>query len=77
MFGCGLGAGFAGGWSSSMIIPMLFRLLVIIGIIYFGVKLFRNHSINTNHALKLLDEKFAMGEISEEEYVKRKNILRR
>jgi len=77
MFGCGIGTGFAGGWSSWMVIPLIFRFLVIITVIYFGMKLFRSHVTNNNHAVKLLDEKFAMGEINEEEYVKRKSILRR
>lgn len=73
MFGCGIGS----GWSSWMIIPMMFRFIIIIAVIYFGVKLFRSHVTNNNHAIKLLDEKFAIGEINEEEYVKRKSILRR
>lgn len=77
MFGCEIGAGFAGGWSSWMIVPMMFRFLIIIAVIYFGIKLFKSHITNNNHAIKLLDEKFDMGEMSEEEYLMRKNILRR
>ncbi|MEG0773015.1 SHOCT domain-containing protein [Clostridium sp.] len=75
MFGCGIGAGFTGGWSAWMIIPMIFRLLVIVGVIYFGIKLVKSHIKSNNHAVKILDEKYAMGEITEEEYLKRKNIM--
>lgn len=75
MFGCGIGSGFNGGWSAWMIIPMLFRFLIIVGIIYVGVKLFKGHIGKNNNAIKILDEKYAMGEISEEEYLKRKNTM--
>jgi putative membrane protein len=77
MFGCGVGSGFTGGWSSWMIIPMIFRFLIIVGIIYFAVKLIKGHTISSNGAMKMLDEKYAMGEIDEEEYTKRKGVLRR
>lgn len=75
MFGCGIGSGFNGGWSAWMIIPMIFRFLIIVGIIYVGIKLFKGHIGKNNNAIKILDEKYAMGEISEEEYLKRKNII--
>ncbi|AJD32504.1 MULTISPECIES: SHOCT domain-containing protein [Clostridium] len=76
MFGCGFGrSAFTGGWSTWMIVPMIFRLLIIIGIIYAVVKLFKNHMANNNNAIKILNEKYATGEISEEEYLKRKNTI--
>lgn len=75
MFGCGFGNGFVGGWSSWMIIPMLLKFAVWGGIIYFGIKLFKSNSSNNTSAMKILNEKYAMGEIGEEEYFKRKNSL--
>ncbi|NFF77697.1 SHOCT domain-containing protein [Clostridium sporogenes] len=76
MFGCGFGrSAFTGGCSAWMIVPMIFRLLIIIGIIYAVVKLFKNHMANNNNAIKILNEKYATGEISEEEYLKRKNTI--
>lgn len=55
MFGCGFGrSAFTGGWSTWMIVPMIFRLLIIIGIIYAVVKLFKSHMVNNNNAVKYL-----------------------
>ncbi|WP_251859993.1 SHOCT domain-containing protein [Clostridium sp. Marseille-Q2269] len=78
MFGCGFGgsgAAFTGGWSAWMIIPMIFRLAVISGIIYVAWKLVRGNMLSSNNAFKILNEKYAMGEISEEEYLKRKSTM--
>ncbi|NFI43863.1 SHOCT domain-containing protein, partial [Clostridium botulinum] len=36
---------------------------------------FKGHIVNNNNAIKILNEKYATGEISEEEYLKRKNIM--
>lgn len=75
MFGCGIG--FNGVWSSWMVIPMVLRVLVLVGIIYVEVKLFKNYTRDNNNAIKMLNERYAMGEISEEEYLKRKNTMKR
>jgi len=75
MFGCDFGPGFFGEWSTWMIIPMIFRLIVLIGIIYVGIKVFKSHSYSDNSAMNILDEKYAMGEINEEEYLRRKNTI--
>lgn len=71
---CGFGGpGF--GFGAGMFIMMIFRILIFIGLIVFGVKLIKNYTTNSNSALKILDEKFASGEISEEEYIKRRNVM--
>lgn len=56
---------------------MLLWPLVIGVILYFTFKSSnRHHSINNNRALEILDEKFASGEITEEEYLHKKKIIK-
>lgn len=66
-------------WSSigygGMFLGMGFRLLIFIGVIFLGVKLFKEYTNRSNPAMKILNEKYASGEISEEEYLKRRTIL--
>ena len=50
-------------------------ILIFIGLIVLAVKLFKKYANTSYNSLRILDEKFALGEISEEEYLKRKNIL--
>lgn len=72
------GAGFAGagfGFSPWMFVMMGIRMLMFIGIIVLVIRLIKNYTMSSNSALKILDEKFAIGEISEEEYIKRRNIM--
>lgn len=58
-----------------MLLAMGFRLLVFIGLIFLAVKLFKNYTHKSNDAMKILDEGFARGEMTEEEYIKRKAAL--
>jgi len=58
-----------------MTIMMGIRILVFIGIKELGIKLVRNYTVNSSSAIKILDEKFAKGEISEEEYIKRRTVV--
>jgi putative membrane protein len=70
------GSSFSGtlglGW---FLLATGFRLLIFAGLIFVAVKLLKNYSNNTNKTMRILDEKFASGEISEEEYLKRKAVL--
>ncbi len=71
---CGFrGSGF--GFSSGMYMMMGIKILVFIALIVIGVKLIKNYTENSNSALKILDEKFAKGEISEEEYIKKRAVM--
>lgn len=71
---CGFGgSGF--GFSPWMSVMMGIRILVFIVLIVLGVKLIKNYTSNSKGALKILDEKFASGEISEEEYIKRRTVI--
>jgi putative membrane protein len=51
------------------------RMLIIIAIIVVGIKLFNKYTDNSKSALRILDEKFAKGEINEDDYISRKNVL--
>ena len=63
--------------SSWMFAFMGIRFIIFIIFILLGVKLFRRYtrSSNYNASLKILDERFAKGEISEEEFIRRRTIL--
>jgi len=58
-------------------LEMGIKILVLIALIVILIKFLKNYTTSTNKALGLLDEKFANGEITEEEYIKRKVILKR
>lgn len=76
------GYGF-GGWG---IFGMLFQLAIVVGVIYLVVYLFqsvfnRNNSTSNYRPeektiLQILEERFARGEIDEEEYKQKKKILK-
>ncbi|MBU3143352.1 SHOCT domain-containing protein [Clostridium sp. CF012] len=76
MFGRGYGPGascFSGG--SGLFLMMGIRLLIFAALVFVGIKLYKKYATHSRSALKMLDEKFAMGEISEEEYINRKTVL--
>ncbi|MFL0266678.1 SHOCT domain-containing protein [Candidatus Clostridium radicumherbarum] len=63
---------------------MMFILLIIFAVLIFSIFnttsqgnniIFRKNE-NSNSAIDILDKRFASGEISEEEYIKRKTILK-
>jgi putative membrane protein len=58
-----------------MFLAMGFRMLIFIVLIVLAVKLFKNYTNKSNGAMRILNEKFAGGEISQEEYLSRKTIL--
>ena len=67
------GAGFINnGW---FLLMMGIKMFIFIALIVVGVKLFNKHTDNSRNALKILDEKFAKGEINEDDYIARKNVL--
>ena len=82
MFCGGFGRGFA-GWGFGamqssfgfMSVMMLFRFLFFIAFIFLAVKLYKKHMVSSRSAIKILDERFAKGELSEEDYIKRKAML--
>ncbi len=70
----GLGQASSIGYGG-MFLAMGFKMLIFIILIVLAVKLFKNYTYKSNGAMKILDEKFASGEISKEEYLSRKTIL--
>jgi putative membrane protein len=58
-----------------MFLMMGLRMLIFIALIFFAFKIFKKYTDKSNDAIKILNEKFASGEITQEEYLKRKAIL--
>ncbi|WP_342479885.1 SHOCT domain-containing protein [Paenibacillus sp. FSL L8-0340] len=70
MMGYGFGFGIFG---------LIINFLLIVGVIYLVIRWVRgngNSRFNDNTPRRILDERFARGEITEEEYYRMKNILR-
>lgn len=72
----GYGYGMMGGFG--LIIPLILIGLIIYAVIRLlpgGSKNYSDHRTE-NEAIDILNQRYAKGEISEEEYVKKKKILR-
>jgi len=76
-----IGYGYGGG---GMFLMMGFGFLIFLALIFLAFKLMKgnsplsssnNSTFSNNSALNILNERFAKGEINEEEYTKRKQIL--
>ncbi|WP_459477524.1 SHOCT domain-containing protein [Clostridium saccharoperbutylacetonicum] len=71
----GYGYSMMGGWSGMMIIP----IILIAAVIYlvFNQEKSKNFNINksSDNSLNILNERFARGEISEDEYNRIKSTL--
>ncbi|PAB58597.1 SHOCT domain-containing protein [Anaeromicrobium sediminis] len=72
---CGFGFGY-GAWWPWMIIRMGLGIAVVVGLCIWTAKIMRNNSYNRNDALQTLDLKFVNGEISEDEYIQKKKVIR-
>jgi putative membrane protein len=70
--GFGLGGPIGSGW---IFLAMGFRLLILIGLVILAVKLFKKYTNKPDDTIRIISEKFTKGEISEEEYLRRKLIL--
>lgn len=58
-----------------MFIGMAFKMIVFIALIVIACKLFKIYINKSNSGVKVLNERYASGEIDEEEYLKRKAVL--
>ncbi|MGE5628466.1 MAG: SHOCT domain-containing protein [Solirubrobacterales bacterium] len=56
---------------------MVLKLVVIAVIIFVAYKMYKKHNFKSFSAIGILNERFAKGEIDEEEYLKRKEVLKR
>jgi putative membrane protein len=72
----GYGYGMLGGFG--MIIPLILIGLVVYAAVNFSQNNHKNYnnSRSENDALDILNRRYANGEISEEEYMKKKKMLR-
>jgi putative membrane protein len=73
-----LGSGYSGG--GGMLIMMIFGFLIFLVLIFLAFKMIKSNSAlpfspSNSSALNILNERYASGEIDEEEYTKRKIIL--
>jgi putative membrane protein len=71
-YGLGPGSSIGFGW---MFLAIGVRLLIFIGLVILAVKLFKRYTNKSDDTMRIINEKFAKGEISEEEYLRRKLIL--
>ena len=74
------GSGYFGGYGGGggMFIMMGFGFLIFLSLIFLGLKLMKVNSpfsLSSNSALNILNERYAKGEINDEEYTKKKIIL--
>ena len=71
----GYGYNMMGGWSGMMIIPIILIAVVIFVMYKQGLNNKFKDIGTRDNALDILNERFARGEINEEEYNNKKNIL--
>ncbi|MBV7275856.1 SHOCT domain-containing protein [Clostridium sp. PL3] len=82
-FGNGFGNSFGNGIGSTVNLWWalglgLLRVLLVVGIIILVVRMFKrnNNSYSSNKAIEILKQRYAVGEINEEEYKKKLEVLR-
>lgn len=71
--GCGFGISAAGPW---MILIMIFKILIMVGLVFLVIKMLTKYDKNKNEALQVLNIKYINGEIDEEEYAKKKAFIK-
>ncbi|MHB8378314.1 MAG: SHOCT domain-containing protein [Acidimicrobiales bacterium] len=74
-----------GGWGWGTWLPMMLMMLILFAVIIGAVLMFthswtsrlppHDHSERVSESRRILDERFARGEIDEDEYRKRKDVL--
>ena len=78
------GYGFGGTYGGPNFFMMIPMLIIILMVVYFMYKAIKSKNFNTavantslSKAMAILDERFAKGEINEEEYISKKNQLQK
>jgi putative membrane protein len=75
MMGYGNGYNMMGGWFGMMFIPIILIGVVIYVVSRQGQNNNNKDIVSKDSSLDILNERFARGEINEEEYNNKKNIL--
>lgn len=76
MMGYWFGYNMMGGWFGMMIMPIILILAFLYIINKHGESSNYKSSGSRDNALDILNERFARGEINEDEYISKKNILK-
>lgn len=71
-YGYGPTGTLSSGW---FFLTMGLRMLIFVGLIFLAFRFFKSFTGKTDETTRILDKRFATGEIGEEEYIKRKSIL--
>lgn len=72
MFDCGFGYTLGGPWS---FLYIGLRFLFIIGVVWFVVNMIKKNYKKSNTGIEILNQRYANGQIDEEEYNKKIEIL--
>lgn len=68
---------FSGNFGPWIIGAMVLRLVIFVAIIFIAYKIIKKHNFHSISAIRILNERYAKGEIEEEDYLKRKEILKK
>ena len=84
MFCNGTGYGFGGSYGGPNFFMMIPMIIIVLMVVYFMYKAINSKNLNPtvvdtslSKAMAILNERFAKGEINEEEYTSKKNRLQR
>jgi len=67
---------FSSAYDLWIIVAMVLKLVILVAIIFIAYKIIKKHNFHSISAIKILDERYAKGEIEEDEYLNRKKILK-
>ena len=67
---------YGGTFGPWIIGAMVVKLVILVAVIFIAYKVLKKHNFRSISAIKILNERYAKGEIEEEEYLKRKEILK-
>lgn len=60
-----------------IIAAMVIKFIIFFSITFIAYKLIRKHSFRSISAIRILNKRYAKGEIEEDDYLKRKEILKK
>jgi putative membrane protein len=67
---------FGGNFGPWIIAAMILKLVIFVAIVFIVYKIIRKHNFHSISAINVLNERYAKGEIEEEDYLKRKEVLK-